>query len=305
MPNNVHDALFKSTFSEIEHARGALQSILPAPLAARIDWATLTLRPGSFVEETLNDQYTDLLFSAQLSGHPALLYLLYEHQSSADPRMPLRLLRYLVNIWEGWGKDHPHEKRVPAILPVVLHHSKRGWTAARSLEELFDLDPDTLAIAGDYLPRLRLLIDDLTVESDEALQARAMTALGRLVLYCLRHGHEAKKLEQGLGGWLGLIDEVRTAPNGVAALFKIWRYILLVDGRRPAAVMAQLGPFIGEKGKEELVTAGEYLLEKGRREGRKEEARRLLLKLLVARFGALPAVSTAKIQAASLAKLET
>ena len=50
MPNNLHDGLFKATFSQVEHAAGELRAILPPALVARLDFSTLTLCPGSFVD---------------------------------------------------------------------------------------------------------------------------------------------------------------------------------------------------------------------------------------------------------------
>ncbi|WCQ96715.1 hypothetical protein NQZ70_09502 [Sorangium sp. Soce836] len=43
MAPTPHDALFKSTFSQPEHAAGALREALSAALAARIDFGSLTL----------------------------------------------------------------------------------------------------------------------------------------------------------------------------------------------------------------------------------------------------------------------
>lgn len=62
MQPNIHDALFKASFSDPEHARGELRLILPPPVAARIDFNSLTLRPGSFVEQSLKERFSDLLY---------------------------------------------------------------------------------------------------------------------------------------------------------------------------------------------------------------------------------------------------
>src|SRR4051812_5532481 len=102
MQPNVHDALFKTTFSQVEHAAGELRLILPEDLVARLDFATLALCTGSFVDEALKERSSDLLFSAMLAGHSVLLYLLFEHQSRVDELMPFRLLRYEVRIWDNW-----------------------------------------------------------------------------------------------------------------------------------------------------------------------------------------------------------
>lgn len=75
-----------------------LRAVLPAELVNHIDFATLALCPGSFVDEALKERYTDLLFSALIGERPALFYFLIEHQSTQDDLMGFRLLRYEVRI---------------------------------------------------------------------------------------------------------------------------------------------------------------------------------------------------------------
>ncbi|HSK03807.1 MAG TPA: Rpn family recombination-promoting nuclease/putative transposase, partial [Kofleriaceae bacterium] len=52
---NPHDALFKAVLSKPEHARGVLRAVLPPALAEALDWQSLTLRPGSFVDLALKE----------------------------------------------------------------------------------------------------------------------------------------------------------------------------------------------------------------------------------------------------------
>jgi hypothetical protein len=75
MPNTPHDGLFKATFSQVEHAAGELRAILPPALVTRLDFSTLTLCPGSFVDEAFSWRHTDLLFTATFAGRPAMLLL--------------------------------------------------------------------------------------------------------------------------------------------------------------------------------------------------------------------------------------
>jgi hypothetical protein len=308
MPNNVHDALFKATFSQIEHAEGELKLLLPPKLVARIDFKSLTLCPGSFVDQELAERHTDLLFSANIAGRAAFVYVLFEHQSTVDPLMPFRLLRYMVRIWDGYVADHPSARLLPAILPVVLHHSETGWRAGVRFEDLLDVDGEMRAAIAEHVPRFRFLLDDLNRESDEALHTRAMSAFGRLVLWCLKHARASDELVKGLRGWADLLREVRTAPNGAAALATIWRYIFAVNERRLEELLPLLVAAVGEDGREELMTTAEYLIEQGREEGLRkglQEGRRaLLLKQLSARFGALPEDAVARVNAADAAKLD-
>ncbi len=214
--------------------------------------------------------------------------------------MPFRLIAYAVRIWEAWLGEHPGAERIPAILPVVVHHGEGGWTAARSLEELYDLDPEALAAAGEGVPRLRFALDDLGAEGDEALRDRAMTALGRLVFYCFRHARNPAELIRGLAHWLDLVGEVYAAPNGAAALGTVWRYILILHSEPPEVVLTQLALVTPDPIKEELMTAGEVLIERGEIRGE----RRALLTMLTVRFGAVPAAVLARVNAAELAQLD-
>ena len=85
---------------------------MPAALVARLVFATLALRPGSYVDEALKERHSDLLFSIQtIGGAPLLVYLLFEHQSTVDTLMVYRLLRYMVRIWEDYLAAHPEAKR--------------------------------------------------------------------------------------------------------------------------------------------------------------------------------------------------
>src|SRR5262245_36609486 len=119
---NIHDGLFKATFSQLEHAAGMIRQSLPPALVTRIDFDTLTLCRGSFVDESLKERHSDLLFSVKIADSTAYIYLLYEHQSRVEVLMAFRLLRYLVRIWEAFVENHPHSKVLPGILAVVVHH---------------------------------------------------------------------------------------------------------------------------------------------------------------------------------------
>ncbi len=74
-----------------------------------------------------------------------------------------------------------------------------------------------------------------------------MSALGRLVLYCLRHAREPEELVRGLGAWVDVARDVLLAPNGVAALRSVWRYILLVhkDCRLSLSILIHRQVFLG------------------------------------------------------------
>lgn len=79
-----HDALFKKVFSNVSHSAEALRTALPLEVANHVDWHSMALEPGSFVDEHLVSSHSDLLFNATINQAPGLVYCLFEHQSSVD-----------------------------------------------------------------------------------------------------------------------------------------------------------------------------------------------------------------------------
>jgi hypothetical protein len=309
MTTSVHDALFKKTFSQVEHAAGELRTILPPGLTARIDFTTLTLCAGSFVAEDFRQRHTDLLFSAEIAGKRTLLYVLFEHQSTVDPLMLFRLLAYMVRIWEAHLRTAPDATRLPAIIPVVLHHSRSGWTADVAFEELIDVDVTVLAEIAPYVPHFRCVLDDLGEESEDALRARAMSALGRLALWCLKNSSNPEQLVAQLGRWGELVRQVLGASGGMAALDMIFRYMWVVNEKLGIEELRQLVEReIGKDVEEAIVNAVDTLLAEGRNkgleQGRSEGQRQMLVRQLGKRFGTLPNDAVARVSAATLETLE-
>jgi hypothetical protein len=301
MTASPHDSLFKSTFSQIEHAAGLLRTVLPPELARLIDFSTLTVCPGSFIDEALKERHSDLLFAARLGTRRAFFYFLAEHMSTVEALFGLRLLRYEVRIWEAWQKENPGAKRIPAIIPLVLHHSATGWTADVAFEALLDVDPDLFEIIAPYVPRFRFILEDISAESDEALRRRVMSALGRLVLWCLRNARSPEEIVRGLGGWVELVRDVRRAPNGPAALATVFRYIFVVNERFGAEeLLGLLTQVVDEEGKREMASVADQLIQQGEHKGQ----RKLLLRQLRARFGELSDAAVAQVNAADAGQLD-
>jgi predicted transposase/invertase (TIGR01784 family) len=305
-----HDALFRAVLGQPEHARGALRAVVPAAVAEALDWSTLARCPGSFIDPALNGRHTDLLFSvAWRGGGDALVYLLFEHQSSPDAWMPFRLLRYLVRIWEHWRAEHVRARALPVIVPVVLYHGAEPWSAPLAFDALFKVPDAARPALLPHLVRFSYLIDDLSEISDDELRARAMTALVRLVDACFKHARTRADLLEILSGWADVVREVISAPHGLESLALVMRYILLVnDHVEPEALQAFLDRVVGPDAKDTIMTAGERLIQKGVeqgieqgiQQGIQQGERALLLRQLRKRFGAqVDATVERRLEAAS------
>jgi predicted transposase/invertase (TIGR01784 family) len=157
---HTNDGFFKSVFSQPEHATAFFKSHLPSAIVARIDWSSLVVLPGSFVKSNLQQVHSDLLFSVCIGERETLLYLLFEHQSSPDPSMPLRMLGYITEILTQHHKNFGFP--LPPVLPLVLHQGPATWSISTAFEDLFDL-PDEIAPALlPFLPKFDHALLDLT-----------------------------------------------------------------------------------------------------------------------------------------------
>ncbi|QLY29235.1 Rpn family recombination-promoting nuclease/putative transposase [Nocardia huaxiensis] len=96
-PKNPHDAYFRHVMSEATAAAGEMRTVLPEAAAAHLDWDGLELQSCSFVPQELRSRYTDVLFWTRWDDRDAFVFMLIEHQSSADELMAFRMLEYMID----------------------------------------------------------------------------------------------------------------------------------------------------------------------------------------------------------------
>ena len=265
-----HDLFARFTFGHPERAVAELRAVLPPEVVAQVDWTQVQREPSSVVDPELRERQSDFLFSARLhGGAPVLLYFLLEHQSSVDPWMALRRLRYVLRQLEHWRREHPESPVLPVVIPVVMYHgAEGGWTAPRQVEELFHLPNEALEYWRALVPRFGYLLDDLTAQREEALRARPGPPLARLALLLLRSGR-SRKLAVLLEGWKPLLAEVMASPEGQEQLRAVVHYLLKVAVKEVRAPLRQvLNSLAKEQRAEELMTTiAEAYIEEGRELG--------------------------------------
>ena len=109
-----------------------------------------------------------------------------------------------------------------------------------------------------------------------------MTALATLVTMCFKHARTRVDFVNILGRWMDVVREVAAAPNGLQALAQVMRYILEVNEHVGSdALQVLLEREIGPQAKDTIVTAGQQLIEQGRKQGIEQ----VLLRQLRQRFG--------------------
>ena len=167
---------------------------MPPSFEARIAWDTLRIESGIAVsDQDLDEQRMDILYSVRAAGKRVLIYVLAEHQSTVDAWMVFRMLCYLVAIWKIYRARYPRAKKLPLILPLVVHHSPTGWTAPGGVRGHAGATWTRRCSprSGRTCHASSCCSNDLAVQGDEALRSRRkMTAGGRLVILSLKHGRD-------------------------------------------------------------------------------------------------------------------
>ncbi len=270
-----HNALFTSVFSKKEQAIAALRAILPPNLVSLIDWDSLVLANGSFIDAALSHRQSDLLYWAKLrNGEPIALYLLWEHQSSFDALLPYRVLRYEIRIVDQWLMSNKGAKRIPAVIPVVVSHVQGGWKGSESLMDILMLPREWQDVVRDYVPNFRFIHDDLMKVNDEELMGRSMHALGALALLLLKHGREKRSLVPLLKEWIELLREVWKAANREEAFATLMRYVLLTNAKTEVEdLRREVVPLLGEAADEVIMTELQRMMAQVRAETMTEAQR--------------------------------
>ena len=277
-----NDKLLKATFSVPENARAFFENHLPSELAEALDWSSLSLEPCSFIDPQFASSESDLLFHIRLQQSDAFLYLLFEHQSSEDPRMALRLLSYILRIWERFAQNHAPLAKLPAILPVVLAQGKRPWKTSTRLEDLIDMPPAVANILRPWQPTLVYhLLELVRIPYGEI----AGTPEGIITLRALK----AEPMEELLGD--ALWDEALLFSISEGALERILRYILNAEDN-VALLKERIGKIRIKPLQTKTMTLADQLRQEGKLEGKLEGQlrafRTAVLRALEIRHGAYP-----------------
>jgi hypothetical protein len=136
--HHPHDMMIRAVLSDLAEATSFLQRHLPDEVSQGLNWSTLRLVEGSFVDENLRGSEADLLYEVEqvLSQDVVWLYILLEHQSTPDRWMWFRLLKYCCRIWDQSFREQPEQKALRAIVPLVFYQGERHWSYSREFADL-------------------------------------------------------------------------------------------------------------------------------------------------------------------------
>lgn len=198
--------------------------------------------------------------------------------------------------------------RLPAVIPLVVHHNRRPWSGATELAELIDLDHGAAKELDDFLPRFSFLLDDLAVVDEQTLRERPLTPGVRFTFAVLKAAEGHPHLADDLRRWDDQVHAMLDLPGGKMMLQALVEYIGKVAETSDDELhdwFAHLGP----DAEEVYMTTAKMLEAKGHAvghaEGRVEGQAETLIQLLTIKFGPLHQATVDAVRNASVDQLQT
>jgi predicted transposase/invertase (TIGR01784 family) len=309
-----HDASYKMLFSMPEMVRDLIMGFIPDEWLHSLDYSTLEKMPGSYVTDDLRQRHGDVVWRVRADGEWIYLYLLIEFQYRVDAYMPVRMLGYISLLYQDLirRKDLVQRSLLPPILPIVIYHGDRRWTAATDVADLLPAVPGQVA---DYLPRMRYCLLDISTYSPDQFEHMQNLMAAVIRLEQAENWEAIIALTKQLQAWLQDRPEVRRT-------FTIWIRELLHTRSRQHIMLPEIHDLeelnmtlaerfiqwekeLGQKGYLEGMEQGiEQGWEQGLQKGIQSGEARLLERQLAQRFGALPPDVHARISTAPPELLE-
>lgn len=308
------DSAYKQLFSSPDMVRNLVRAYVPDPWLCGLNFDSLEKVPSEFITHKRGlKRISDMIWRIQVDGQWAYLYLLIEFQSRVHRYMPVRIMQYVSLLHQDLlvtNRALP-TGLLPPILPIVVYSGDTPWDAPTDMAELIPPLPPTLSA---FDPRLRFWLVDqgrhrprgaeenlLTVMMDVAHAQdtdELQHAFERMGLLLQNNSKSFKSIKDWLQTLAGQSKRINSDlwEQLMARTDEMAHFKLGIDTW--AETQSQIWH---EKGRE---TGREEGREKGREEGREEGQSLYFQKLLVMRFGPLPADIVAKIKRANTAQLD-
>ena len=302
LPMKSHsDILFKQLFAHPEVVRDLLTGFVSAEWTGSLDIGAFERINASYTTENGKARHEDIVWRAKIGGDWVYVYLLLEFQSRSDPWMALRMQVYVGLLCQDLVAQHRLTRygKLPPVLPVVLYHGRKPWSASTDLTKLMLPPPEGLE---RFQPRQHYLLID---------QHRNVGADGRsnvlAILFRLMRSHTDEEMREALRAFadrMKLPDMLRARDSLVR-----WVQVVLRDEFCETDLSLEEGPaMLFDKRFKKYEDLLEYeAIERGRAKGRVEGARLMLQDMLQDMTadwpGELPGDIDEKISAADVPQL--
>jgi predicted transposase/invertase (TIGR01784 family) len=226
--NFPHNNFFIKSMQDLRVAKDFFSLHLPEDIKEKVDLDSIAFEKTNFItgrEKISNkkkEKRLDMLYSVKVNGEDGYFYLLSEHQSTPDPKMPYRIMKYILEIIQYHLDKHKSEGnnniKYPIIWPCVFFNGDKPYNLTTRFLDMYSRGHRELA--EKILTSPFQLIDLNDIEDDKlrshvwcglmemamkANHARYRNDLEALAKILASFAHE---IEQKHEGWEFLRDAI-------------------------------------------------------------------------------------------------
>ena len=310
-------------FKKSENLHG-LVLMLSSELAEHLDFTKTKIENRSYVDDTLRDVVSDMVFTVPYRDDTLTdnltVYILIEHQSTVDHLMGFRLLSYMCQIWHAQLESQKNAKvpvtswRLRPILPIVFYTGDKQWKLPISLSASMDV-PELMA---PFVPTYTPLLFGVKV-ADIAKFTEVDHPFANLMMVLRQEKADATSMHQVLETALTHLDTLASENPELHKHALLYLYYLVLF-RRPNEEQKPLRHLLqththNKEVENIIMTGAEALIQKGKNQGLQEgieqgieqgkakglqqgeiqTKREILLKLLDIRIGDVPETISRKV----------
>ena len=267
--NNEHDKIFRTVLDK----KTDVSKFLNKFLGLKIKTEELEKYNSSYIDPKFKNKEADIVYRIKDKN----IFLLIEHQTKIDKKMPIRLHEYSTEIMASAMEENKY-KSIPSVIPIVLYTGKTKWkieneTIANQqfFKEVKLIDGEFNLIDINDFSKKELLEDDIFITKmmlvekckDEIEMVQALEKI------------ENKIKEEDKSTFRRIVKEIWSLRIGTENANKILEKIEEGSGN----MMAVMEMLLAEN--EKYINIGR---QEGRLEGGKQKIKEIVQKMLAENF---------------------
>ena len=271
--NNEHDKIFRTVLDK----KTDVSKFLNKFLGLNIKTEELEKYNSSYIDPKFKNKEADIVYRIKDKN----IFLLIEHQTKIDKKMPIRLLEYSAAIIESAIEDTKYKPK-PRVIPIVLYTGKIKWKIENETIEKQQFFKEVKLIDGEFnlidindFSKKELLEDDIFITKmmlvekckDEIEMVQALEKI------------ENKIKEEDKSTFRRIVKEIWSLRIGTENANKILEKIEEGSGN----MMAVMEMLLAEN--EKYINIGRQEgRQEGRLEGGKQKIKEIVQKMLAENF---------------------
>ena len=166
-----YDGAYKYLFSNKKIFHQFLTRFVHEDFTRKISLDEIELVDKSFVSDEFLQRESDIIYKVKTKHRDVYIYVLVEFQSTVDKTIPVRMLLYILQLYDQLFRNSQKGK-LPAIFPVLLYNGSEKWTIPYNIQDLIESTiPSRYIPSFQYYPVIENKISDKVLKKIKGIMA--------------------------------------------------------------------------------------------------------------------------------------